>query len=168
MAIVAEGERGRVYLAPTPEHEALAHKAKPEWQPDVEFFQEALGFRVGNYGMTMWSDLFTPRQLLALATFSDLLREARVRVRRDAIAADLPDAGKSLRDGGNGANAYADAVGVYLAAFLSRFSDLNNALCQWRNDPAKQHVGHLFARQAIPMVWDYAEANPIGELCRRI
>jgi len=63
MAIVAEGERGRVYLAPTPEHESTAMKAVPEWQPDVEFFQQALGFRVGNYGMTKWSDLFTPRQL---------------------------------------------------------------------------------------------------------
>ena len=76
MAIVAEGERGRVYLAPTPEHEAATRQAKPEWRPDVEFFQQALGFRVGNYGMTKWSDLFTPRQLVALTTFSDLVGEA--------------------------------------------------------------------------------------------
>ena len=91
MAIVAEGDRGRVYLAPTPEHEAAALKAKPEWKPDVEFFQQALGFRVGNYGMTKWSDLFTPRQLVALTTFSDLVQEARERVQRDALAAGLPD-----------------------------------------------------------------------------
>ena len=72
MAVVAEGDRGRVYLAPTAEHEETARGAIPEWSPDVEFFQQALGFRVGNYGMAMWSDLFTPRQLVALTTFSDL------------------------------------------------------------------------------------------------
>ena len=85
MAIVAEGDRGRVYLPPTPEQEAAARKAAPEWKPDVEFFQQALGFRVGNYGMTKWSDLFTPRQLVALTTFSDLVAEAMARVKRDAL-----------------------------------------------------------------------------------
>jgi putative DNA methylase len=87
MAIVAEGERGRVYLAPTPEHEAAARQAKPEWGPDVEFFQQALGFRIGNYGMTKWSDLFTDRQLVALTTFSDLVSEAMARARRDRLYA---------------------------------------------------------------------------------
>ena len=81
MAIVAEGERGRVYLPPTEAMEAVARQAEPEWKPDVEFFQQALGFRVGNYGMTKWSDLFTSRQLVALTTFSDLVQEARERVK---------------------------------------------------------------------------------------
>ena len=83
MAIVAEGERGRVYLAPTVEQEEAARRAIPEWRPDIEFFQQALGFRVGNYGMKKWGDLFTPRQLVALTTFSDLVVEARARVERD-------------------------------------------------------------------------------------
>ena len=87
MAIVAEGTRGRVYLAPTAEHEAAARKAKPEWKPDVEFFQQALGFRVGNYGMTKWSDLFTARQLVALTTISDLVRDACEQAKRAALAA---------------------------------------------------------------------------------
>lgn len=162
MAIVAEGERGRVYLAPTPEHEAAAHHANPGWKPDVEFFQQALGFRVGNYGMTKWSDLFTPRQLVAMTTFADLAQEAREIVTRDAIRAGLPNDGVPLNDGSCGATSYGEAVALYLGLFLSRLVNLNNALCQWRNDPAKEHVGHLFARQAIPMVWDFAEANPIG------
>jgi putative DNA methylase len=161
MAIVAEGDRGRIYLAPTPEQDAVARDAKPEWKPDVEFFQQALGFRVGNYGMTKWSDLFTVRQLAALTTFADLVKEVPERVQRDAIAAGLPDDAKPLRDG-CGATAYGEAVALYQGVFLSRLVNLNNALCQWRNDPAKEHVGHLFARQAIPMVWDFAEANPIG------
>ena len=85
MVIIAEGDRGRVYLAPTPEQESAARKAAPEWKPDVEFFQQALGFRIGNYGMTKWSDLFTPRQLVALTTFSDLLQEAIARIEHDAL-----------------------------------------------------------------------------------
>ena len=91
MAIVAEGDRGRVYVTPTPEHEAAARRPKPAWKPDVEFFQQALGFRIGNYGMSKWSDLFTDRQLLMLATLSDLVAEARERIKLDAVAANLVD-----------------------------------------------------------------------------
>ncbi|MBU2600818.1 MAG: DUF1156 domain-containing protein [Actinobacteria bacterium] len=161
MAIVAEGERGRVYLAPTSEHEAAARKAKPEWKPDVEFFQQALGFRVGNYGMTRWSDLFTPRQLVALTTFSDLAQEARERVRHDAQAAATRDGGKSLPDVGAAASAYADAVSMYLSIALSRLADMCNALCGW--EISKTQVRHLFTRQAVPMLWDFAENNVLGE-----
>ena len=161
MAIVADGERGRVYLPPTPEMEALARKARPAWKPDVEFFQQALGFRVGNYGMTRWSDLFAPRQLVALTTFSDLVQEARERLKRDALAAGLPDDGKPFRDGGTGATAHAEAVGVYLAFALSKQADLGNTLCTW--EPIAQCPRHLFGRQAIPMIWDFAEGNPLGE-----
>ncbi len=162
MAVVAEGRRSRIYLSPTDQMESTAHAAVPPWKPDVEFFQQALGFRVGNYGMTKWSDLFTSRQLVALTSLSDLVLEAREHVKRDAEAAGLAGDCTSLAAGGTGAKAYADAIGTYLSIFLSRLVNLNNALCQWRNDPAKEHVGHLFARQAIPMVWDFAEANPIG------
>lgn len=70
LAVVAEGAPGRVYLPPTSEVEYIAHQAKATWQPDIEFFEKALGFRVGNYGMKKWSDLFTPRQLAALSTLS--------------------------------------------------------------------------------------------------
>ena len=93
MAIVAEGERGRVYLPPTPEHEAIARQAQPPWKPEVEFFQQALGFRVGNYGMTKWSDLFTPRQLVALTTFADLVGEAMAKVRADYLGAQASPLG---------------------------------------------------------------------------
>lgn len=162
MAIVAEGDRGRVYVAPTPEHEAIARKAKPEWKPDVEFFQHALGFRVGNYGMSKWSDLFTDRQLVALTTFSDLVGEACDRVRRDAVAAGLPDDTKPLRDAGTGATAYAEAIAVYLAFGVSKSADYWSNLCTWRSDPKNLGVGHVFARQAISMTWDFAEGNPLS------
>ena len=157
MATVVEGSRGRVYLTPTPEQEAAARQVKPEWKPDVEFFQQALGFRVGNYGMTKWSDLFTDRQLVALTTFSDLVGEAMQQVRRDATKASRPDDPSPLRDGGTGAAAYADAVGVYLGFGISRLSDAQNSLCQW--GPSANQTQHLFRRQAIPMVWDFAESS---------
>jgi putative DNA methylase len=162
MAIVAEGERGRVYLAPRPAHEAAALMARPDWKPDVEFFQQALGFRVGNYGLTKWSDLFTDRQTVALTTFADLVREARERVQRDALAAGLSGDAKPLVSGGIGAAAYGDAVGVYLACGISRSADFWSNLCIWANQPKNELVTHVFGRQAIPMVWDFAEANPFS------
>lgn len=161
MAIVAEGDRGRVYLAPTSEMEAIALTAKPEWKPDVLLPVNPRDFKTPNYGLMTFADLFTPRQLVALTTFSDLVGEAREQVKRDAISAGLPDDGKSLRDGGTGATAYADAVAVYLAFALSKQADLGNSLCRW--EPIAQCPRQLFGRQAIPMIWDFAEGNPLGE-----
>jgi putative DNA methylase len=161
MAIVAEGDRSRVYLSPTAEHEAAAHVAQADWKPDIEFFRQALGFRVGNYGMRTWSDLFTDRQLVALATLSELVAEVREQVLCDAIAAGLPDDGLGLAAGGSGASAYAEAIAVYLAFALDKQADLGNSLCRW--EPIAQCPRQLFGRQAIPMVWDFAEGNPLGD-----
>ncbi len=155
MTIVAEGDRGRIYLAPNSEHEAIALSAKPEWSPDVEFFQQALGFRVGNYGMSRWSDLFTKRQLVALTTLSSLVEEARQRVVSDVTSTAAGVAGDS--------SDYAAAVGVYLACAVSRAADFLSNLCIWANQPKNELVTHLFGRQAISMTWDFAEANPFSE-----
>jgi putative DNA methylase len=160
MAIVAEGERGRVYLPPTPEMQDVARKAGPTWKPDVEFFQQALGFRIGNYGMTKWSDLFTPRQLVALTTFSDLVQEAHERVKRDAIAANLSDDALGLDAGGTRATAYADAVATYLGETVSKIAAYHCSMGVWRASDGK--TGRLFGRQAISMVWDYPECNPFA------
>jgi len=161
MAVVAEGTRGRVYLSPNPQMEAIALSAKPQDTPETNLPAKALGFRIQEYGMTKWRDLFTPRQLVALTTFSDLVGEARDLIRRDAIAAGLPDDDKPLRDGGTGATAYAEAVGVYLGFVLSKQADLGNSLCRW--EPVAQCPRQLFGRQAIPMIWDFAEGNPLGD-----
>jgi putative DNA methylase len=162
MALVAEGERGRVYLPSTDATEGVTSQAQADWEPEGALVEDARAFTPTLYGLVDWSDLFTVRQLVALTTFSDLVQKARDEVRRDALAASWSDDGLGLAEKGTGAEAYADAVATYLGLLVSRLVDLNNALCQWRNDPAKQHVGHLFARQAIPMVWDFAEANPLG------
>lgn len=160
MAIVAEGDRGRVYVTPTPEHEAAARRPKPAWKPDVEFFQQALGFRIGNYGMSKWSDLFTDRQLLMLATLSDLVAEARERIKLDAVAANLVDDSKPLRDAGAGATGYADAVALYLGFAVSKAVDRNTSLCVWEQQ--MDRLRGTFGRQALPMVWDYVETNPFA------
>ena len=163
MAVVAEGDRTRVYLAPTMEQESAARSANPEWKPEIDFFQQALGFRVGNYGMTKWSDLFSPRQTTALTTFSDLVAAVRSRVEQDAVRAVLPGDTRPLGQGGSGAGAYADAVTVYLSCGISRCADFWSNLCIWANQPKNELVTHLFGRQAIPMAWDYAEANPFSD-----
>jgi putative DNA methylase len=156
IAIVAEGAKGRLYLSPTAEQDAIANSANPIWKPDVEFFQQALGFRVGNYGMTKWSDLFTPRQLVALTTFNDLVAEARERIRRDAVATGLPDDDRGF-DAGGGAKAYAEAVSVYLAFAADKTAEYGCTLVPWYSK--EDRPKGLFARQAIPIVWDFAEVN---------
>lgn len=162
MAIVAEGQRNRIYLSPTEDMERIARSAHPEWRPDVEFFQQALGFRVGNYGMTKWSDLFTARQTVALTTFCDLVTEARERVRADALAAGVVDDGLGLEAGGTGATAYAEAVAVYLATGVSRFANPSSSLCSWNPGKSKEDIRYTFGRQALSMTWDFAEGNPFS------
>ena len=157
MATVAEGDRGRVYLDPTAEHETIARGAPPAWKPDLPLPDNPRDFKTPNYGLVTYADLFTPRQLVALTTFSDLVQEARARVQRDAVAAGLSDNDKPLRDGGMGATAYAEAVGVYLSLGISKLSDAQSSLCRWKTT-AGQSIA-TFGRQALPMVWDYSEAN---------
>ncbi len=157
MAIVAEGDRGRVYLEPTAEMEAIALTAQPTWKPEVAMPENPRWFSPPLYGLKTYGDLFTPRQLVALTTFSDLVEQARERLQRDALAAGLPDDGKPLRDGGSGATAYADAVGVYLAFAIDRMAMTGNSLVRWNGVGEKAQ--HCFGRQALPMLWDFAEPN---------
>jgi putative DNA methylase len=156
LAIVAEGSRGRVYLPPTAEHEAIARSAQPTWKPDLPLHGKARD-QMPLYGMETYGDLFTPRQLVALTTFADLVGEAMECVRRDAQAAGLPDDGVGLNDGGTGATAYAQAVGVYLALALDRLAMTGNNLVRWNGVGEKAQ--HCFGRQALPMIWDFAEPN---------
>jgi len=161
MAVVAEGAKSRVYLSPTADMEAVATSEEPKWKPDVEFFQQALGFRVGNYGMTKWSDLFTQRQLVVLTNLSDLVAQARQNIRAAAIAAGMPDDNEGLESGGTGAAAYADAVSVYLAFAISKVANIGSSIASWMND--RGAFRETFARQAVPMVWDFVEANPFAD-----
>ena len=159
MAIVAEGDRGRVYLAPTPEHEARARQAQPTWKPEQELVGKTRD-QMPLYGMNTFGELFTDRQLVALTTFSDLVTEAREQVLRDALAAGLPDDGKPLAEDGVGAQAYADAVAVYLAFAVDKGANYWSTICTWHQ--TRDGIVSTFGRQALPMVWDYTEANPFS------
>ena len=161
MAIVAEGERGRVYLTPTPEMEAIALTAKPTWKPEMPLPADMRSHWTPPYGLATYGDLFTPRQLVALTTFSDLVADARARIRMDALAAGLLDDGTALDRGGLGTMAYADAIGVYLGCATGKLSDYNSTICSWIS--GGQTMRNTFGRQAIPMVWDYAEANVMSD-----
>lgn len=161
MAIVAEGSRGRVYLSPTPQMEAVARQAEPTWKPDAPsrgtWASNAQGRR---YGLRTFGDYFTPRQLVALTTLADLVHEARRGVKREALAAGMLDNGNPLDAGGTGATAYADAVAVYLGLTLSRTTNTINAHAVW--SLSREQSVNLFSRQAVPMTWDFPEVSPFG------
>ena len=156
MTIVAEGDRGRVYLGPTLEMEAIALTAKPIWRPDTPLHGKCR-VNVSNYGLDVYGDLFTSRQLVALTTFSDLVQEARERVKQDAIQAGFSDDSQALAEMGTGTTAYADAVVVYLAFSIDKAADYWSTVCTWHS--SKELIRNTFGRQAIPMSWDYVETN---------
>lgn len=160
MAIVAEGKRGRVYLSPTQEAEELAKGAKPEWRPETSLPDDPRNFWTIPYGLRTYGDLFTLRQLVALNTFSDLVQDAREKAIADAKAAGLPDDGQGLAQGGSGATAYGEAVAVYLLFAINKGANLWSTITSWMSD--RGAFRETFARQAIPMVWDFAEANPFS------
>jgi putative DNA methylase len=161
MAVVAEGERGRVYLSPTPEMLAVSRTAEPAWTPEGSFVEDARAFTPFIYGLKEWRHLFTRRQLVALTTFSDLVQKAREQTLRDALVAGVSDKSESLAADGVGAVAYADAVAVYLAFAVDRLADAGSSLASWT--PQRDTLRSTFARQALSMVWDFAEANPFSD-----
>lgn len=158
LAIVCEGDRGRVYLPGNEVHVKIADSAYPEWRPDVLMPQNPRWFSPPAYGMNTYGDLFTDRQLVALNTFADMVNVVRRKAIDDAIAAGMSDDGISVSEGGTGATAFGDAMAVYMTFIIDKCTDYNNSICDWINCGDK--VGHLFSRQAIPMKWDYAEINP--------
>lgn len=114
------------------------------------------------YGLRQWGDLFTPRQLLSLATFSELLADARARICADTTEAGLNCSdSRGLDGGGAGPQAYAEAVGVYLAFAIARLADYNSSIATWK--PSGEQVMQTFKRQALPMTWDFPESNIMGD-----
>jgi putative DNA methylase len=161
-AVVCDSKRGRIYLP-----------AKYGMLPQTELMPDTSGLSVElaanprdvwcrNFGLNTTKDLFTKRQLIALTTISGLIQKAHKLIKKDAIAAGLPDDALGLNSGGTGATAYADAISIYLAFAVDRAADFNNSITGWR--PGNEKLMNLFSRQTIPMVWDYAEANIMAEV----
>ncbi|EPL60617.1 hypothetical protein B382_19950 [Stutzerimonas stutzeri B1SMN1] len=157
MAVVAEGARGRVYLSPTQEQIEVARSAQPKWAPEMDLPNNPRDFKTPNYGLGKFGDLFTPRQLIALTTFSDLVQEAIARAHEDALVAGMADDGIGLDQGGTGAMAYAQALGVYLAFAIDRLADYGSSIATWKH--SGEQVMQTYKRQAIPMTWDFPESN---------
>lgn len=161
MAIVAESRNGRIYLSPNDEHSRIAASAVPAWEPEEEMNTKCTDLVSGRgYGIMYWKQLFTKRQLTALTTFSDLVAEAQAKATQDALASGMQDDGRGLDEGGCGATAYGQAVGVYLAFIVDKLADYHSSICSW--NALRDNIRNTFARQAIPMTWDYAEANPFS------
>jgi len=160
VAIAADGPQGRLYLSPTPEHaevgdtqDAGADDARATFLAGpLPTRAEITGGVCTAYGLSTWGHLFHTRQLTALLTLCDLVRGSAADVRRDALAAGWSD---------EDAAAYATTVTTFLALAVDRCADFNNSLCRWSS--SNQKVMNLFARQALPMVFDFAEANILGE-----
>lgn len=162
MAIVAEGERGRVFLSPNSINIENAKYVKPTWQPDVELPKKHRDFKPPIYGIENVGDLFTSRQLVSLATFTDLVQKARDKVLVDAKSAGiLPNDTRRLNEGGNGPIAYADAITTYLACIIDRMIYFSSTLTTWL--PKDNALRDCMPRQAMAMTWNFAEANPLGK-----
>lgn len=157
MAIVAEGQRGRIYIAPDEVQIAAADVPMPDDYPQGKLAYYPGHLNTNVYGLDEFWKLFTNRQLTALTTFSALVGEAQKKAEADAVAAGLADDGQGLGEGGTGARAYGEAVGVYLAFVVDKLTDYHSSICSW-NAPGEK-LRNVFGRQAIPMTWDYAEGN---------
>ena len=144
IGIVAEGNRKRLFISPTEEHIKTALSAKPEWYPTQKMPTTAYRVSGRGYGITHWRQLFTQRQLAALTTFSDLVPE---------VQALLTEHGASEE--------YTNAVCTYLALAVGRLSDMSSSFARWHNSGDK--VTGVFGRQAIPMIWDFAEGNTFSD-----
>lgn len=160
IAVATEGKVGRVYVSPLAEYESIANSAKPEWKPEQRQPNNPRWFSPPAYGMETFGDLFTDRQLMALNVFSDLVHEARAQIEMDALHLGMAADGTPLRNGGKGAKGYAEAVSVYLAFAADRAADAWSAQVSWRNSVEASRS--TFARQALPMVWDFVELNPFS------
>ena len=154
LGTVAEGDDGRVYLSPTNQHEDTAAAANPMWRPVGNLPERLTGGTCVSYGMAAWGDLFTRRQLVALTTLSDLAIEASGVVEGDMEAVVNEGWGEEQRD----ASEYAQSMAVYLGLSVSRQANRSSNLNFW--DPGGANIQQVFARQALPMVWDFVESNP--------
>ncbi|PXW16942.1 putative DNA methylase [Paraburkholderia caballeronis] len=160
MAAVVETSNGKAFVAAS-EIEEPDFSGMEQTAPDAEILHWAGCTNVVVYGMKTFPSLFNLRQQLALSTFSSLVVEARELVKRDAVAAGFPDDGVTLRDGGAGATAYAEAISVYLACAIGRAADYWNTLTSWES--GGEFVAHAFTKHALPIVWDYGEINPLTD-----
>lgn len=160
LAIVAEGKGGRLYLPPTSAQEAAAVNAPESWKPETPLSSDMRAFWTPPYGLRTFGDLFTTRQLAALNAFCDIALSARHDLLSAAREAGLKDDNVGLQGGGAGAQAYADAISLYLAFSISKALTRNCSLAIWESGMGR--LAGALGRQALPMQWTFAETNPLA------
>jgi len=161
MAIVAAGDHGRIYLSPTPAQEDIANQAVPAWKPDLAINHNPRDIRTQLYGLKTYGDLFTNRQLVTLSTFSELIQKVKVLIRDQSIQVGILDDSIHLSEGGIGAQAYAEAISVYLAMAIDRMTNTLCTIARWT--AGREQTVTAFSRQAIPMTWDFPDVNPFAK-----
>ncbi|RWQ65487.1 DUF1156 domain-containing protein [Mesorhizobium sp.] len=159
MAIVAEGNRSRIYVSPTSDQEALLTTVKPEWEPEGNLPNDPRNFWTVQYGLGTFASLFTSRQLVGLTTLADLVAEARCRALSDwqPIETDRRKENTPLHQGGTGRTAYADAIATYLGLAVSKLSSAQSTMGLWSS--SMDQAVNAFGRQSLPMTWDFPESN---------
>lgn len=162
MAVVTNTGGKKSFFAPNETQRAAADVAPQADVPPGAIPANAHWFSPPSYGITEYAELFTPRQMRMLSTLSDLVREAQTMAASAALAAGMSENGGSLEAGGNGALAYGQAVGIYLAFVVDKMADYNSSMCSWRT--VGGNIRSTFGRQAIPMVWTFAEGNPFSNV----
>jgi putative DNA methylase len=160
IALVAEGKQGRIYLPADNEQmkkvmeQSIQYLSNPIVQEQIPL-EPARGTFASNaqgrvYGFRAFSHYFTPRQLITLITFISLLQDVREKVMSHASFSNLASG-----------QAYADAIATYLALAMDKCIDYWSSVCSW--NVGRDTIRNTFARQAIAMAWDFAEANPFSE-----
>jgi len=162
MAVVTNIGSSKRFSVPDEVQQAAAQVQPAEDVPSGTIPQNAHWFSPPGFGITEYADLFTPRQMLMLTTFSDLIHTAQDMAASAALAAGVSAEGGTLEAGGTGALAYGQAVGVYLAFVVDKMTDYNSSMCSWRT--AGANIRSTFGRQAIPMIWTFAEGNPFSNV----
>ena len=161
IAIVADEGRKRLYIEPTTEQETIAAVQAPKEIPHGALPIFPQRFSPPSFGLTDYADLFTNRQLTFLTTMMQLAREAQDAAEKDAVEKGMPDDGISFYAGGSGALAYAEAVRMALVLTVSKLLDRCSNICSWDSSGGGS-LRNVFSRAAMPMIWDYAEANPFN------
>ena len=160
LCVVAEGKNRRLYISPDVEQMQTAVVTKPDDYPEASLPYDPRNIWCVNYGIDTYDKLFTNRQLTMILTFCNLLTEIRQRVEVAAVQAGLANDHISLSQGGTGAQAYSEAISTYLSFCIDKQTDICSNACSWIS--VSGVIRNTFARQAIPLVWDYTESNPFS------
>lgn len=160
IAMVVEGKNGKIYLPAIASQSEIAESKKPINYPESDLPEKALGFRVQNYGMDKHYKLYTNRQLIALTTFSDLVKETRDNILNDRYYQGSYLNYPNFQNKNCKPTDYPNAIATYLSLPIGRAADYWSTISIWHT--GNQQVAHMFTKQTIQMTWDFVEANPFS------